>query len=391
MTTPIKFFQNTQSGAPTLAGQANSLIAVLNACLVNGFNLKSITEITRTGDVATATANGHGYRNGDILLISGADQNAYNGEQRIRNVTTNTFDFSVAGEPNSPAIGTITAKVAPLGWESPFTGDNKAVYRATDPASNRLFLRIDEASMGGDANYGRGLRSVVAQMWEVLTDLDNGTGKAETFWRKAQNETILARPWVLIGDSKRFWLAVAWSESYPNRYVPYFFGDFPSYKAGDAYGALLGGYFDLTYNYGDPASNQVLDMVYAVGTAVGNTGLCAARNHSQLGGRINALWVSGPGYSGGSGTGLGNTGIPYPNPADNGIYVMPLIIQEQTGPTLRGRLPGLLCPLHPIAAPEPWKYPGFVIDGSTRELLVVTGASSNGAARLAFDLTGPWD
>lgn len=391
MANTVKFFQNTQSGAPTLAGQANSLIAVLNACLVNGFNLKSITGITRTGETATATANGHGYRDGDILLFSGADQEAYNGEQRVRNVTTNTFDFSVTGDPITPATGTITAKIAPLGWESPFTGANKAAYRATDPASNRLFLRIDESPMEGDLNYGRGLRSVVAQMWEVLTDIDNGTGKAETFWRKAQNESVDARPWVLVGDGKRFWLAVAWSETYPNRYVPYFFGDFPSYKAGDAYGALIAGYYDLSYNYSDPSTNEVIDTVLAIGTAVGNNGIWVARNHSQLGGRINVLWVSGPGYNGGSGTMMGSTGIPYPNPADNGIYVMPLIIQEQTGPSLRGRLPGLLCPLHAIAAPEPWKYPGFVVDGTTHEILVLTGAQGNGATRIAFDLTGPWD
>ncbi|WP_237177584.1 hypothetical protein [Ralstonia pseudosolanacearum] len=43
------------------------------------------------------------------------------------------------------------------------------------------------------------------------------------------------------------------------------------------------------------------------------------------------------------------------------------------------------------SAPEPWKFPGFVIDGTQRELLVVNGAASNGNARLAFDLTGPWD
>ena len=98
--------------------------------------------------------------------------------------------------------------------------------------------------------------------------------------------------------------------------------------------------------------------------------------------------MSGPAYIVGTGLVMGNTGVPYPNPVDNGIYVMPLMIQEQTGPSLRGRLPGLLCPLHAIAAAEPWKYPGFVIDGTVRELLVLPGTHANG--RLAFDLTGPW-
>ncbi|MCU6432622.1 hypothetical protein LPB67_02370 [Undibacterium sp. Jales W-56] len=386
----IKWYQSNQNGAPQITGQAGSLIAVLNACLLNGFNLRTLTTITRVGNVATATADaGHGFRESDTVLIASANETAYNGEKRIRNVTTNSFQFDVTGDPATPATGIITAKVAPLDWESPFSGANKAVYRAKDVTGNRLFLRIDETPLTGDANYGRGARTALAQMWEVLNDIDNGTGKSETWWRKAHNESATARPWVLVGDSKRFWLAVNWSESYPNRYVPYFFGDFPSFKAGDAYGTVIAGYYDLIYNWGDPASNEVSDYVYSVGTAVGNTGIWLARGYSQLGGRINAHWVSAPAANGG--TGLGYTGIPYPNPADNGIYVMPMMIQEQTGPSLRGRLPGLLCPLQSIPAPEPWKYQGFVIDGTQRELLVVNGSQSSGGARMAFDLTGPWD
>lgn len=388
----IKLFQSSQNGAPQLSGQpgTNTLIAVLNACLIDGFNLRTLTSITREGTVATATADaGHGLREYDIVLIAGANEAAYNGEKRIRNVTTNTFEFDVAGETATPATGTITAKIAPLGWESPFSGPAKAAYRSRDVSGNRLFLRIDETPLAGDANYGRGSRTALAQMWEVLNDIDNGTGKAETWWRKAQNDSTTARPWLLVGDTKRFWLAVNWSESYPNRYVPYFFGDFPSFKAGDAYGSLIAGYYDLAYNWYEPAYNEVTDNVYSVGTGVGNTGIWLARGYSQLGGRVNAQWVSAP-APGGS-TGLGATAVPYPNPADNGIYVMPMMIQEQTGPSLRGRLPGLLCPLQMIPAPEPWRFPGFVIDGTQRELLVVGGSASGGNARLAFDLTGPWD
>lgn len=390
----IKWYQSDQTGAPQMTGQTGSLIAVLNACLLNGFNLRTLTAITRAGNVATATADaGHGFRTGDTVLIANANEAAYNGEKHIRNVTSNSFQFdlifSAGSDPATPASGIITAKIVPLDWESPFSGANKAVYRARDVTGNRLFLRIDETPLAGDANYGRGARTALAQMWEVLNDIDNGTGKSETSWRKAHNENATARPWVLVGDRKRFWLAVNWSESYPNRYVPYFFGDFPSFKAGDAYGTAIAGYYDLIYNWGDPASNEVADFVYSVGTPVGSTGIWLARGYAQLGGRVNAQWVSAP--AAGGGTGMGATGIPYPNPVDNGIYVMPLMIEEQTGPCLRGRLPGLLCPLHPIPAPEPWKYPGFVIDGTQRELLVVNGAQNGGGARMAFDLTGPWE
>ena len=180
-----------------------------------------------------------------------------------------------------------------------------------------------------------------------------------------------------------------WSESYPGRYAPYFFGDFPSFKPGDAYNAMLSGYFDLAYNWSEPVSNSVLDFSYSTGTGVGNTGIWVARSYTQLGGPVHASYVCGLGAGGASG--MGATGLPYPNPADNGIYVAPMMVQEQIGPTLRGRLPGMLCPLHSIPAPEPWVYDGFVIDGTMRKLLVVTGLAGSGTARLAFDLTGPWD
>jgi len=387
----IQFYQSNQVGAPQLAGQAGSLIAVLNACLLNGFNLRTMTSLVRNGTVVTATADaGHGFRENDVVLINGANEPAYNGKQRIRNLTTTTFQFDVAGEPTSPATGSVTAKIAPLDWEQPFTGTNKAVYRSKDVTGNRLFLRIDETSIVGDANYGRGLRTALAQQWETLSDIDTGTGKAETLWRKAQNENALARPWVLVGDSKRFWLAVNWSENYPNRYVPYFFGDFPSFKAGDAYASVIGGYYDFSYNWHEPGTYEVLDTVYGIGTTVSNTGIWVARSHTQLGIKANVVWVSGPAQAS-SGIGMGATTIPYPNPVDNGLYLMPLMIQEQNGPCLRGRLPGLLCPLHPVTATEPTKYEGFVIDGTLRSVLMISGAQNSGNAKFAFDLTGPWE
>lgn len=385
----IKWYQSTQTGAPQLSGQLGTLISVLNGCLLNGYNLRTLTAITRAGNVATAKADaGHGFRSGDTVRIEGAVEAPYNGDKVIRNVTVNTFDFDVAGDPASPASGVATAKIAPLDWDSPFTAANKAVYKSKDVTSAGMFLRIDDSGAPGDVNYGAGPRSAIAQMYETMADVDNGTGMAQVLWRKAQAESATSRPWMLIGDTKRFYLCVGWSENYGGRYVPNFFGDFASFKAGDAYNCVLGGNFDPGYNWNGPENGQVLDYVYPVGSGVGNTGMWVPRAYTQLGARTNVQWVAAPGSSG---AGIGSTGLPYPNPADSGIYVMPLMIQEQTGPSLRGRLPGMLCPLHSIAAPEPWLYDGFVLDGTVRRLLVVPSTQGSGGARIAFDLTGPWD
>ncbi len=70
---------------------------------------RSVSSITRSGSTVTVTSNGHGYSNGNIIQISGADQPEYNGFFVISNVTTNTYTYTIAGTPVSPATGTITS------------------------------------------------------------------------------------------------------------------------------------------------------------------------------------------------------------------------------------------------------------------------------------------
>ena len=63
--------------------------------------------ITRNGTTATVTLPGHGFANGDLVMITGATPTAYNGVYPIYNVTTNTFSYTVSGSPASPATGSI--------------------------------------------------------------------------------------------------------------------------------------------------------------------------------------------------------------------------------------------------------------------------------------------
>lgn len=68
----------------------------------------SVSALSRTDNTATATATAHGLRVGQIVLISGADQLAYNRAFRVESVAdANTFTFTVYGSPTSPATGTI--------------------------------------------------------------------------------------------------------------------------------------------------------------------------------------------------------------------------------------------------------------------------------------------
>jgi hypothetical protein len=74
--------------------------------------VKSVSGITRTSGTATATSTAHGYSNGDTVVISGADQSDYNIAAVISNVATDTFDYTVANTPTTPATGTILVQKA---------------------------------------------------------------------------------------------------------------------------------------------------------------------------------------------------------------------------------------------------------------------------------------
>jgi hypothetical protein len=67
---------------------------------------KTITSITRSSTTATVTLNNHGYKRGEWVTISGATQSQYNGTFLIKSVTTNTFTYTVSGNPATPATTT---------------------------------------------------------------------------------------------------------------------------------------------------------------------------------------------------------------------------------------------------------------------------------------------
>jgi hypothetical protein len=380
--------QSTQTGAPSVMGQEGALISVLNACLLNGYNLKSVESIERGGNVATVTVpTGHGYRDGDMIRVSGATPNAYNGDWRIKNCATTTFDFDIEGEPDTPASGTISAKVAPLGWESPFTGTNKAAYRSLDPTSDGMYLRVDDNSItGGAASNGYLATTATIQMCETMTDIDTTGGVTHRlFWRKSTTVTSDPKEWFVIGDRKRFWLGIKWTN---DKFMIYFFGDVLPFKAGDAYSSLVAGYSELMgMSYPNTNTDTVYNSSLSYGASSTVFSVRAARSYTQVG-----EYVSGFFTSGGQGNGYALSGVSsvlFPNPADNGIFVEPVMFLQVSGTrTLRSRLPGYYFALHAINIGSTIvRFKVVVIGGAERDLLCVP---LNDGGCVCFDATGDW-
>lgn len=376
MTNQVKIFKSTDIGAPVLSGTAGAMIALLDACLINGYNLNTASSLTRSGAVATFTdATGHGYIDGDVVLIAGANEPEYNGEYIIGNVTSTAFDYTITGTPATPATGTITAKKSPLGFTKPFTGTNKAAYQSIASGSTGLYLRVDDAL----AQYTR------VRGYESMTDVDTGLGPFPTVaqmangltWMKSSTADATARPWLLIGDEKLFYLFVLNFAAYSS-YAPLAFGDFVSYKAGDAYNCMIIGHaIDLPAYPG--ASNAFTSC------ALTTTGQYIARSYSQLG---SAIPFGKYGLYSINESGMGNA--VYPSVVDSGLIVSPLPVNESNA-IFRGIFTGVYECIQNLPLSH-----GDVVTGvaglTGRSLMMVKASSSSSTAeaRVAIDITGPW-
>ena len=130
---------------------------------------QSVSSITRSGTTATLTKSAHGYTNGQVITVAGASQTEYNGAFPIRNVTTNTFDYTVTGTPVTPATGTITCQLigsdiseAKVVWYHKAKGDwggspksegTLTLTEITAPAEISAGMQIRSAASGGGILY----------------------------------------------------------------------------------------------------------------------------------------------------------------------------------------------------------------------------------------------
>ena len=74
-------------------------------------NVVSVSTLTRSGTTATATtASDHNLASGLSVTIAGANETDYNGTYTITVTGLDTFIYTVAGSPATPATGTVTAE-----------------------------------------------------------------------------------------------------------------------------------------------------------------------------------------------------------------------------------------------------------------------------------------
>ncbi len=372
--TTVKFFESTQSGAPSLTGSAGSLITVLDACLVNGYGSVTLDSLVISGNVATGTkSTGHGFAMygsaGPVIQISGATLAGLNGEWRIASIpNAQTLTFNTSGISNQTATGTIAAKRAPAGWEKAFSGTNKAVYRAL--SGTRFYLRIDDTAGA--------LARVVA--YEEMTGVDTGTNPFPTNSQVSGGHYFSKLTpfwWKLFCDHKTLYLFAhhhnpGWDGN-EFAFNDIGFGDFNSFKTADAYAAVLTG----------TKANNVCGLTY-VGAPVDGRRVSARASDGSTLSVINGSYLP---QSNLTTAVIGLTAKnAYPNPASGGLVAVPYPIWD-SGPYWRGNFRGLYSPMHSLMTDRTIET---TADG--RVLFVYNICYDYGPlyAQAAFDLTGPW-
>jgi hypothetical protein len=393
-TPPIRLFRSTDTGAPTLSGTAGALIDLLDACLKDGYNSKSVQSITRSGSTATVTfATAHGFAADGLTIvrIAGAGQSEYNGDFQISNVTSTAFDITVAGTPATPATGTITAKVAPADWTKPFSGTNKAVYRA--PSGNRLFLRIDDANPNADSN-----KSASTRGYETMTDVDTGSGPFPTVAQlstgilinKSSSADSTARNWLLFGDGYEFYFFYAPHSGASNVYRQFHFGDPAPEMDSDPYGTLIYGDYALNSTSNQVPTGQATYQISNLSSALSNNNLSGhyfARAYTQTGASVAAgrygNWNLGGQYIGGDGA-----QITYPAPHNTGLYIAPLFISDGSVP--RAQAKATWQPLHVRPLGHSSVVPADKSPIGRRLYAVATAGTLATPGETHIDIDGPW-
>lgn len=125
---------------------------------------KTVSSLTRSSSVATATVVGHGFLTGASVVLAGADQVAYNGTQVVTVTDVDAFTFPVSGSPTSPATGAITAA-------GPDTSDDTTIVRMADAACDFLegaMNRVFVTRTLVETQDGTGTARLMLRRWPVV-------------------------------------------------------------------------------------------------------------------------------------------------------------------------------------------------------------------------------
>ena len=192
------YIHSGMAGAPQYENANGNLNAILEACLVNGFNTKTATSASASGGVLTLNfATDPGFEALQTVEVAVSSVALVNGQHRVIANASNQVTIAIAGLPDG-AVGSsgagITIKQAAAGWSKPYGNTTKAVFRP--PAGNRRYLRCVHAVN----------TDFVVRAYTAMTDVDTGDNPFPTVAQSATGFTPLVNTYSNPGAA---WFVVA--------------------------------------------------------------------------------------------------------------------------------------------------------------------------------------
>lgn len=260
------------------------------------------------------------------------------------------------------------------GWTTAFTTTNKRAYKqnttgGVHPTGYHLY--IDDTGPGGGG--AREARACAFETMSAITPvgtgqvpnaLQSGIGVGTLVIRKSNTNDSTARRWYVVANGQTLYLFIEMGDQSPPTIqgTGFVFGDFKSYKSGDAYAIMIIG--RQTENSADGKSENLTCLSGSASYSVYNNmpGHYFARHWNQLnpsvrGGKItdctklmgNRIWPGdnatqltngqcAPGFNQAN-----NQAFPYPNPVDGALWMSPFYLNQQG---MRGFMKGFWCPQH---------------------------------------------
>ncbi len=428
----VRWFHSGMQGAPSIANGFGDMVSMLDGCLINGFNIKAPTSITRAGSTVTINyASGHLYALNSVLRVSGCTQAEYNGDWVIDYVDSNSLRYDIGTAiPSSPAIGAPSTRTAPLDWSILYTALNKRCYQSLNVASNKPIIRVDNSQpvgwTSGKAIYAR--VHVLSAMTDINTpanqdympyrsDITSFPDWGWYLWRQSTriegfgatalkdvpNNGGTPTLWSLYGDDRAFYLFVQNQYAIDSAVILYGAGDFQSFKAADGYNSFLWG-LDA---YDAVSVNQMVPERFQGGQMsefgnIARPGQQLLKSYVGVGIPVPCAKLTLQGTTAALNSAL-SSGFVYPNGPDFGLLVFPTFCSESpAGPShLRGMFPGLYAIYNEAGSKLNDKQVFSNIVGyagkkmmvqSVANMIALTsvGSDNNPIAKVAFDITGPW-
>jgi hypothetical protein len=200
--TKIKYFRSDDIGAPERNGIPGSMISLLDAVLVNGYNQQEVlsAEIVEGNVVISCTVN-NPFKYGQVVKLEGANNNDLNREYRIIEVNNNICTLEGEDLNDGPITGDINASLAPLGWIKPFSNVSKGVYRSSNPISSGYYYRVDDTPAQWTFIDG----------FMTMDNMESGKGRYPVdsevqMIGKSDQANVSPRFWMIIGDDRGFYM-----------------------------------------------------------------------------------------------------------------------------------------------------------------------------------------